>query len=694
MRWTLPALGIVSVVVLSGCGGGSGSAVATQVTVGRSHACATFQDGTVRCWGTDRAVLRGSGVLPSDVPREWARSFRQKDDLAKRPSQVINLTGVVETVASEGHTCARRKDGTVWCWGENRGGKLGVRPTQRTDDRPYPVRAEGITGAVQIALGDEYSCARRSDGSVWCWGYSLRDAAAAPVPGVTGATDLKAEGGLTCAMVSGGSVLCWGSGDEGQRGDGSSRDLTVLAKPTLVTRATGDWSVGRREACVLSAGEATCWGSSGKRSLESPHRASLQTVVPGWGYACGLSATGALWCWKSHGAPAERKGASAGAKQLVVGESHECIRLDSGSVQCWGSSWRDTEAEPKTEDLGPRTVDGLGKAVDIAASKDRTCAALEDGTVHCWGKLRKFVTVAGIADATQVSVGDRHACARHARGVVTCWGAGDRGQIGRGLLVDEKPQAPGRVSGLEGVEEVAATANATCARLADGSVRCWGNNTFGELGQGYFSRGGAKSASGTPSVVALPRPATRLQGSGDTFCAKLTDGSTTCWGTSLGLAEPKTPDPKGKGAVLGVTDAVQLAVTSKHACVRTKAGKVLCWGSNEEGQMGDGTWGSGNVRPEPVENPAMAGASEVWVSGGVTCGRMPDTRVVCVGGGSAMRWNVPGVEQATQIAFFREPGSWASTEKTPGCAVMSNGALACWGRMAPDGSDRPVQVRW
>jgi len=692
MRWTLPALGIVSVVVLSGCGGGSGSAVATQVTVGRSHACATFQDGTVRCWGTDSAVLRGSGVLPSNVPREWARAFRPKDELAKRPSRVINLTEAVETVAAAAHTCARRKDGTVWCWGENRAGKLGTKPSRRSDDRPYPVQAEGITEAVQIALGDEHSCARRSDGSVWCWGYSLSEAAAAPIPGVAGATDLRAGGELTCAIVSGGSVLCWGSGDRGQRGNGLSSEPTVLAKPTLTQATTGDWSVGRREACVLSAGEATCWGSSGKRSLESPQKITLQSVVPGWSYPCGLSASGSLWCWSSYGAPTERKGASAGARQLVVGESHECIRLDSGAVQCWGSSWRDTEQ--KTDDPGPRTVDGLGKAVDISASKDRTCAALEDGTVHCWGKLRKLETVAGIADATQVSVGDRHACARHARGVVTCWGAGNRGQIGRGLLVDDKPQAPGRVSGLDGVEEVAATTNATCARLTDGSVRCWGNNTLGELGQGYFSEGGAKSASGTPSVVALPRSATRLQGSGDTFCAKLADGSTACWGKNLGLAEPKTSAPKGTGAVLGVTDAVQLAVTAKHACVRTKAGKVVCWGSNEDGQMGDGTWGSGNVRPEPVENPVLAGASEVWVAAGVTCGRMPDTRVVCVGGGRAMRWNVPGVEQATQIAFSRESSSWGSKENTPGCAVMSNGALACWGSIAPDRSDQPVQVRW
>jgi alpha-tubulin suppressor-like RCC1 family protein len=630
--------------------------------------------------------------LPSDIPREWTRTIRWKDELSKRPSQVVNLTGVVETVASEGHTCARRKDGTVWCWGENRAGKLGAPPTRRSDDRPYPVQAQGITEAVQIALGDDYSCARRSDGSVWCWGYGVGEAAAAPVPGVAGATDLKADGGLTCAIVSGGSVLCWGSGDRGQRGNGLSFQPIVLAKPTLVTRApNGDWRVGSREACVLSAGQATCWGSSGKRSLEAPQKVTLQTVVPGWSYTCGLSASGSLWCWSSYGDPKERKGASTGASQLVVGESHECIRLDSGGVQCWGSSWRDTEAQPKTDDVGPRTIDGLGKAVDIAAGKDRTCAALEDGTVHCWGKLRKLETVAGIADATQVSVGDRHACARHARGVVTCWGAGNRGQIGRGLLVDDKPQAPGRVSGLDGVEEVAATSDATCARLTDGSVRCWGSNRLGELGQGYFSEGGAKSASSTPAVVPLPRPATRLQGSGDTFCAKLMDGSTACWGKNLGLSEP---DTKGTGPVVGITDAAQLAVTSKHACVRTKAGKVMCWGSNEEGQLGDGTWGSGNVRPEPVENPVLAGASEVWVAPGVSCGRTPDTRVVCVGGGRAMRWNVPGVEQATQVAFLRDTGSWGSTQNTPGCAVMSNGALACWGSIAPDRSDRPVQVRW
>lgn len=697
MRWTLPALGILSVVVLSGCWGDSGSAVATQVTVGRSHACATFRDGTVRCWGDSSAVLRGSGVLPTAVPREWARYFRWESEQAKRPNRVINLTGVVEVAASIGHTCARRKDGTVWCWGQNRGGKLGTEATRRyDDDRPYPVRAEGVTEAVQIAVGHEHSCARRSDGTVWCWGYPWGEAGAIAVPGVAGATDLKVGGDSSCAIVSGGSVVCWGRGERGQRGDGSLERTAVLPKPTKAGQATpGEWSVGSREACLLSGGKATCWDSNGKRDLEPPEKGTLLTLVAGWSYPCALSATGALLCWGSYGTPKERKGALAGAKQLVAGESHECIRLESGGVQCWGSSWRDTEAERKAEDVGPRTVEGLGKVVHIAASKDRTCAVVEDGTVHCWGKLRKIEAIAGIADATQVSVGDRHACVLHARGMVTCWGAGDRGQIGRGLLVDNKPQPPARVAGLEGVEEVVATVDATCARMTDGTVRCWGDNRHGELGQGYFSDGGAKSASGTPAVVPLPRQATRLQGSGETFCASLADGSTACWGKNLGFAGAKPVDARKPSLVLGITDAVHLDVAAKHACVRTKAGKVLCWGSNEEGQMGDGTWGTDNLRPEPVENPVLAGATEVWAANGVSCGRMPDKRVVCVGGGRAMRWTVAGVEQATQVAFSREYSSWGSTENTPGCAVMSNGALACWGNAAPGRSSvQPVQVRW
>ncbi len=120
--------------------------------------------------------------------------------------------------------------------------------------------------------------------------------------------------------------------------------------------------------------------------------------------------------------------------------------------------------------------------------------------------------------------------------------------------------------------------------------------------------------------------------------------------------------------------------------------------------MGDGTWGKGNIRPTPVEIPALANATEVLVSYKATCGRMAGGRLACVGGDSGMLWELPGLQAASQIALSPRTESWlvgesGQPDRPSGCAVMNNGALACWGESVPGSAflekmGPPAQVRW
>src|SRR5262249_48794973 len=134
------------------------------------------------------------------------------------------------------HTCARKSDGTVWCWGRNAEGQLGIgNLTQKTT--PVQVTSLG-TSASQISSGIFHTCARKTDGTAWCWGYNangqLGDGTMAnrtapvqvPVLG-TGATDLSAGSSHTCARKTDGRLLCWGYGFFGALGTGSTLDTTT-----------------------------------------------------------------------------------------------------------------------------------------------------------------------------------------------------------------------------------------------------------------------------------------------------------------------------------------------------------------------------------------------------------------------------------------------------------------------------------
>ncbi|HNS96331.1 MAG TPA: hypothetical protein PKL73_05210, partial [Polyangiaceae bacterium] len=661
------------------CGGGSGSSEAVQVAVSSTNSCATFRDGTVRCWGSALAQ-RGGGVTPSYLPGKYRLELRLSEEELRTPNKVVNLKDVVETVVSSQHSCSRLKNGQVRCWGK---------VPRRRDVVPYPIAEPEVSDAAQIALMDESTCIRHTNGTVSCVGQ-------VEFAGLSGVTDLQARGDLACAIVSPGTVQCWGNSSKGERGDGVSAQQISLPTPTVIKRKPGgQWFLGRTISCHLSSsGQAQCWNST---TSEMVFATSAQDVLQSFAMSdsgsCGVLSNHTLRCWNYAWQPTDKKGMLDSPQQIVVSGDHQCARLASGQVQCWGDSWRGTSEDALRQD-GPWLVEGLGKAVDIGSNHDLTCAVVEDGSVRCWQASRQLKTMEGVTDAVQVSMGVKHTCVRQARGTVVCWGFGDRGQLGREGESEtwaSQPQKPEQVVGVTGAEQIVVGDDTTCVRLTNGAVQCWGDNRRGQLGQGYFSEEGTKSKSATPQFVSLPRPAVDLYGYARTFCAKLTDGNTACWGINVGLVEAKKIPPTQPTAVVGITDALQVAVAPSHACARTKAEKVYCWGSNEKGQMGDGTWGEGNIRAEPVEIALLRGASEIWVSLGATCGRRQDRRVICVGMSQQTPWELPGlVTQAAQIALSYGQSPLFSPPPYPGCAVMNNGSLACW----DFGVTQPTQVRW
>jgi hypothetical protein len=207
---------------------------------------------------------------------------------------------------------------------------------------------------------------------------------------------------------------------------------------------------------------------------------------------------------------------------------------------------------------------------------------------------------------------------------VQCWGRNQDGQLGNGDSTTDVP-LPAPVQGLGPVADFAAGGYHACAIMSDRSVKCWGRNVRGQVGDGT-----------TDSPVAQPHAVGGLSNvaslSLGTYhsCALLQDRTVQCWGQNdygqigaQGVAFSATPV-----AVSGITNAVSIATGFLHTCALLADGTMRCWGHNDFGQLGDGTTTSSAT---PVLVQGIANPRAISLGEGHTCALMPDASVTCWG---------------------------------------------------------------
>jgi alpha-tubulin suppressor-like RCC1 family protein len=229
---------------------------------------------------------------------------------------------------------------------------------------------------------------------------------------------------------------------------------------------------------------------------------------------------------------------------------------------------------------------------------DGTCG---DGIIDA--HRRTPVEVLGIQDAVQIALGVWDTCAVSENGALRCWGRNEDGTLGTGDTSDHA--MPTSVVGIDGTNAgalaVAATADHTCVTLRDGSLRCFGQNPFGELGDGKTQ------STSIPVVAQPPMKALAVVVGGRFTCALVTNDSVACWGGGsdgeLGNgAYAESPEPVAVELPRGV--AVKTIVSKyQHTCVLSTEGRIWCWGANAQGQLGNGTVDASN-RPVEVRGPA------------------------------------------------------------------------------------------
>jgi alpha-tubulin suppressor-like RCC1 family protein len=403
-------------------------------------------------------------------------------------------------------------------------------------------------------------------------GDASKCASGLAISGVCASSNRLSVGGShTCALSDGGNVRCWGSNTNGQLGYGNTNTIGDDEAPSKA----GNIEVGAKVAvvaagvfhtCVLTdMGKVRCWGSNSSGQL-------------GYGHTNAIG---------DNETPVSAGDVDVGAKvvQLTAGLAHTCALSDAGAVRCWGSGFTGALGYANKSSIGDDEKPTVAGNVDVGAK------------------------------VVQIVAGDSHNCALTEAGKVRCWGSNFKGQLGYGhtnvIGDDEKPSAAGDVDVGAKVVQLTAGGSATCALTEMGKVRCWGNNSSGQLGYGNQNAVGDDEKPSAAGDVDLGAKAVQVDLGLSHGCAVTDSRKVRCWGSGgygklgYGNLDPigdNEPPSKAGDVDLGA-DVLRVFAGDNHSCALTTAGKVRCWGRGDQGALGYGN--AKDIGDD--EKPALAG---------------------------------------------------------------------------------------
>jgi alpha-tubulin suppressor-like RCC1 family protein len=385
----------------------------------------------------------------------------------------------------------------------------------------------------------------------------------------------------SCAVLDNASLKCWGEGYDGQLGNGSRTRIgdssgemgSNLAAIDLGSGRTATAvSAGKNYTCaLLDDASVKCWGVGAVGQLGKGSTTSLG------------DASGEM----GNNLAAIDLGSGRSATAIEAGNNHTCAILDNASVKCWGRNNMGQLGLGDTNNRGDNTNEmgdnltsidlGSGRtATAIEAGGNHTCAILDDASLKCWGKNN--LGQLGLGNTS--SLGDAS------------------GEMGNNLAAVDL--GSGRTA-----TAISAGYNHTCALLDDASVKCWGDNAYGRLGQGSGDTLGDDSGEMGDNLVAIDlgsgRTATAISAGRYHTCALLDNSAAKCWGANdygelgqgntayLGSSSSHMGDNLAAIDLGSGRTATAISAGNQHTCALLDNSDFKCWGYGNVGQLGKGS---------------------------------------------------------------------------------------------------------
>ncbi|QAT89089.1 RCC1 repeat-containing protein [Corallococcus coralloides] len=486
--------------------------------------------------------------------------FRVRNELGEMTTHVI----FTAKVSDDGPQSA-----LTYAWGFTATGTPSPLPVFTGDTNPSTLQDynEDVQGTLSLAVTD-------GDNGTTTLTYPLTPKQFPNEPlaegALTGVNQLRAGENHTCALLNDGTLHCWGFNGSGQLGLGDNRDVgddeKPSARPAVKLGADGSKiALGQNHTCaLLKSGMVRCWGENGLGQLGYGHTTDVgdddDLTQQGYINLGGL------------------------AVKIAAGGNHTCALMkDTGKVRCWGS--------------GAQGQLGYGSAENVGDAKQ----PLEKGDVNLGAD-----TV-----VKDITAGYAHTCALLSTGRLLCWGHNATGQLGYG---DTNPVGISGDPGLKtpvdvgDVVQVAAGSYSTCVLFKSGpltgGVKCWGNNTSGQLGRGdtsgTYRPSGCFVGNNASCSYRMESEAISVDLGGvlplqiatgaDHACALLATGSVRCWGYNgygqLGVGTTQPSSAPSQAVDLNGATAYQITAGGDHTCALLSTGAARCWGRGTNGQLG------------------------------------------------------------------------------------------------------------
>lgn len=607
------------------------TANAQKIAAGWSHSLYICNNGsTVNAWGADTAGQLGNGIIdmnPHDLPMPvnnitgvkairagYQHSLALKNDstvytwgsntfgqlgngtfiTSTAPVLVIGINGVIAVSGGQAgyHSLALKADGTVWAWGKNTEGQLGDGTLNNSN---FPVQVTGLSNIIAIAGGEYHSLALRDDGTVWAWGRNsngqLGDStttnSSVPVQvlNLSGITDIKGGRYFSFALKNDGTVWSWGQNADGQLGDGTTTQRLTPVQVVGLTDVTAIAGSAFHALALKSDGSIRSWG----RGVDGQLGDGLQTassipvqvlsinnaveIVSGTNYSFALTATDSIYAWGRNI-----------YGQLGNDTSGNYFYSPVATIGLCAT--QATTANPVMHSISA----GWSHSLYTCSSNQ----SLNSWGANSFGQLGNGSTSTGasataapvlnITGVRSVDAGYQHTLALLNDSTVYAWGDNNYGQLGDGT--NNNSNAPIQVPGLSNIIAVSGgTAGYhSIALRADGTVWTWGRNSEGQLGDA------TNNNSNVPLQVSSISNVIAISGGEYHSLAIKDDGTVWAWGknTNGQLGNGTTVDTNVPVQVTGLTDVVDVAAGRYYSIALKSDNTVWCWGENLYGQLGNG----------------------------------------------------------------------------------------------------------